>query len=246
MNVIRFMVVILFLIAVACAVPFSAHAQSQTSVLGIVVRSSGGSIGNGGVTDGATVYSGDYLSTIENGMLQIRIGQLSLQLESSSGAHVYSTPYGAIVELNHGAVLYTTPGSQQNLIIVASDVRVTPLLGMPDFGRVSIDDPCNLTVYSQRGTANAQVGSEAHLVEEGKAYRVRALNEVDYRQYVSPDVGDYHNHHQHHDCPAPIDMVKGKPPVAAGQSRFLLVSAAVIGSAAGIGVWRAVESPDRP
>jgi hypothetical protein len=74
---------------------------------------------------------------------------------------------------------------------------------MPDFGRVSIDDPCNLAVYSQRGTATAQVGSESHLVEEGKAYRVRAMNEIRYRQYVSPDASDYHNHHQHQKCAVP-------------------------------------------
>jgi hypothetical protein len=126
------------------------------------------------------------------------------------------------------------------------DVRVTPALGTPDFGRVSLDNPCNITVYSQRGSANAQVGSESHTVEEGKAYRVRAVNEVEYRQYVSPDVSDYHNHHQHRDCPAPLDMVRGKPPMAAGSNRFLLVSAALIGAGSAIGVWKALESPDRP
>jgi len=245
MSVFRFAVLILFLIAVACIVPFSAHAQSSPA-LGVVAQSSGGSIGNTGATEGSTVFSGDYLSTNENGTLLIRIGGLSLQLEGSSSAHIYSAPYGAVVELDRGAVRYTTPGSQQNLVIVASDVRVTPALGKPDFGRVSIDDPCNLTVYSQRGTATAQAGSESHLVEEGKAYRVRALNEVDYRQYVSPDAGDYHDHHQHHECAAPVNWANSKGPVAAGSSRFLVISAALIGGATGVGVWKALESPARP
>jgi len=247
MNVIRLVIFALVSILAACLVPFAAPAgQPQNPSLGIVMTSNGGSIGNSGVSEGATVYSGEELSTIANGSLVVRIGGLSLQLEGSSTAHVYSAPYGAVVELDRGALLYTTPGTQQNLIIVASDVRVTPALGVPDFGRVSIDDPCNLTVYSQRGTATAQVGSESHLVEQGKAYRIRALNEVDYRQYVSPDVGDYHNHHQHRECAAPIDMVKGKPPVAAGQSRFLLVTGVLVGAATGIGVWKVFESPDRP
>ena len=245
MSVYRFAIVILFLIAVACIVPFSAQAQSSPA-LGIVAQSTGGSIGNAGVTEGSTVYSGDYLSTNDNGTLLVRVGALSLQLEGSSSAHIYTAPYGAVVELDRGAVRYITPGSQMNLVIVASDVRVTPALGMPDFGRVSIDDPCNLTVYSQRGTANAQVGSDSHLVEEGKAYRVRALNEVDYRQYVSPDASDYHNHHQHHECAAPVNWANGKGPVAAGSSRFLVISVALIGGATGVGVWKALESPSRP
>jgi len=239
-------VLVFFLLAAACIAPVGTPAQSQTPALGIVVMADGGSIGSAGVTEGATVYSGDYLSTSDNGTLLVRFGPLSLQLEGSSAAHVYDAPYGAVVELNRGAVRYTTPGTQQNLIIVASDVRVTPALGMPDFGRVSLDNPCNVTVYSQRGTANALVGSESHLVEEGKAYRIRALNEVVYRQYVSPDVSDYHSHHQHHECPAPVEMAKGKPPIAGGQSRFLLVSAVLIGGATVFGVLEAWESAWRP
>jgi len=245
MNAIRFAVLALFLISAACVLPSSGHAQSSPA-LGVVVQSTDGNIGNVEATEGSSVYSGDYLSTNNNGSLLVRIGGLSLQLEGSSSAHVYGAPYGAVVELDRGALRYSTPGSQQNLIVVASDVRVTPALGMPDYGRVSIDDPCNITVYSQRGTADARVGSESHLVEEGKAYRVRAVNEVDYRQYVSPDASDYHTHHQHRECPAILQTVKGKAPVAAGQSRFLLVAVALAGVGTGFGVWKALESPDRP
>lgn len=246
MRGINFTAVVLLLISVVCVTPVTVLAQSQNAALGVVMTSNNGNIANAGVTEGATVYAGDYLTTGENGTLVVRVGALSLQLEGSSGAHIYTAPYGAVVELDHGAVRYTTPGTQQNLIIVASDVRVTPALGVPDFGRVSLDNPCNLTVYSQKGTATAKVGSESHLVEEGKAYRVRALNEVAYKDYVSPDEDDYHKHHGHRECPAAVDLVKGKPPIAAGQSRFLLVSGVLIGAATGIGVWKAFESPDRP
>ncbi|HTP68049.1 MAG TPA: hypothetical protein VMJ35_04030 [Dongiaceae bacterium] len=246
MRGVYFTAVILSLIAAIGFAPSTVLAQAQNTALGVVMSSDGGSIGNSGVTEGATVYSGDYLRTGDSGSLVVRVGGLSLQLEGSSGAHIYAAPYGAVVELDHGAVRYTTPGTQQNLIIVASDVRVTPSVGLPDFGRVSIDDPCNLTVYSQKGTATAKAGSDSHLVEEGKAYRVRALNEVAYKDYVSPDENDYHKHHGHRECPAPVDLVKGKPPVAAGQSRFLLVAVGLAGAVSTIGVWKALESPDRP
>jgi hypothetical protein len=159
--------------------------------------------------------------------------------------HIYRAPYGAIVELNRGTVLYTNPGGPQNIVIVASDVRVTPSLSAPEFGRVTMDDPCNITVYSQRGEANVQVGSENRTVEEGKAYRVRAENEISYRKYLSPDENDYHRYHDHRPC-APVDMVKGKPPIAPGQSRFLLLASAAVATGTGIAIWKAVESPDRP
>jgi hypothetical protein len=237
---------VIALFVFACAVALlKAQSSPQTPALGLVAKVSGGQIGTAPAAEGSSIYSGDYLSTTDNGSLLVRMGTLSLELQSSTTVHIYRAPYGAIVELNHGTVLYTTPGGQQNLVIVASDVRVTPVLSTVDFGRVSMDDPCNITVYSQRGEANVQVGSENRLVETGKAYRVRAEHEISYRKYLSPDADDYHDYHEHRPC-APVEMTKGHAPIAPGQSRFLLVAALAVGTGTGIGIWKALESPDRP
>ena len=233
------------LISAYAGLPFIAQAAPQTPALGLVAKSTGGQIGSAAASEGSSVYSGDVLSTPDNGLLLVRIGPLSLELQGSTTAHIYRAPYGAIVELNRGTVFYTTPGGQQNLIVVASDVRVTPDLSTPDLGRVTMDDPCNITVYSQRGNANVQVGSENRTVDQGKAYRVHAENEISYRKYLSPDADDYHNYHEHTPC-APVDLVKGRPPIMPGQSHFLLVSAAAVGVGAGIATWKALESPSRP
>jgi hypothetical protein len=122
---------------------------------------------------------------------------------------------------------------------------VTPVLSNSDFGRVTIDDPCNVTVESKRGEADVKVGSESRTVEQGKAYRVHAENEISYRQYLSPDAEDYHKHHEHSPCAA-MDMAHSHPPIAPGQSRFLLLTAALVGTGTGIGIMKAMESPDRP
>lgn len=219
--------------------------QSQGTALGLVVKAQNAQIGNAPLAEGSTIYTGDYLATSDGGTLLIRIGALSLELQSNSAVHIYTAPYGAVVELDRGTVVYTTPGTHENIVIVANDVRVTPNLAQADLGRVSIDDPCNVTVFSQRGQANVQSGSEAHTVEEGKAYRVRGENEISYRQYLSPEANDYHNYHGHKPC-APAEMVKGHAPIAPGQSHFLLVTGIVAGTATGIGIWKALESPARP
>jgi len=224
------------------------HAQTapQAAALGLVAKATDAQIGSAAASAGSSIYSGDYLSTSDNGSLLVRVGPLSLELQSSTGVHIYSAPYGAVVELNRGTVLYTTPGGPQNLVIVASDVRVTPLISTPDSGRVSLDDPCQITVYSQRGQAQVHVGSENRTVEEGKAYRVRAENEISYRKYLSPDEDDYHRYHDHRPCAAAYDMTKGKLPVPPGQSHFLLLASVGISTATGIAIWKAMESPDRP
>ena len=230
------------LFAFTCA---GTPAPAQTPALGLVAKTAEAHIGDAAASEGSSVYSGDYLSTSDNGSMLVRIGALSLELQSSSSAHIYRTPYGAVLELNRGTVLYTTPGGQQNVVIVASDVRVTPVLSNSDFGRVTIDDPCNVTVESKRGEANVKVGSESRTVEQGKAYRVHAENEISYRQYLSPDADDYHKHHEHSPCVA-MDMAHGHLPIAPGQSRFLLLTAALVGTGTGIGIMKAMESPDRP
>jgi hypothetical protein len=232
--------------ALACASwPALASPNADSLPLGLVAKTSGARIGSVVAEEGSSVYSGDSLSTSDKGTLLIRVGNLSLELQSSSSAHIYRTPYGAVLELNHGTVFYTTPGGEQNLVIVASDVRVTPVLSNADFGRVTIDDPCNISVYSQRGEVNVQVGSEQRRIEQGKAYRVHAENEISYRKYVSPDADDYHRYHEHAPC-APLDMANGHTPIAPGSSHFLLVTAALIGAGTGIGIFKSAESPDRP
>jgi hypothetical protein len=245
MKICRAIPPIFCFLALCCFVPVRAHAQAATPALGIVTKASAAHIGNAAAADGATVYSGDYLSTEDNGALQVRVGSLSLELQGNSAAHIYRAPYGAVVELNRGTALYTTPGGHENLVIVASDVRVTPVLSMADFGRVSIDDPCKVTVSSERGQVDVHVGSESKLVEQGKAFRVAAEDSISYRDYLSPDDNDYHNHHEHKPCAA-YETVKGHAPIAPGQSRFLYVAVGTVALIGALTIPKAFESPNRP
>jgi len=245
MRTARFLSAAGFFFFSCLSVPALAQTPPANPALGLVAKSVSGHIGDAASPEGATVYSGDYLYTEDAGSMLVRVGPLSLELQGSTAVHIYRAPYGAIVELNRGTVVYTTPGTQENIVIVASDVRVTPVLLLADLGRVSMDDPCDITVYSQRGQVNVQVGSESHLIEEAKAYRVRAVNELSYRKYLSPDASDYHDFHEHRPC-APVEMAKGKPPIAPGQSRFLYVTVGVVGIATVWGVSEALESPHRP
>jgi hypothetical protein len=244
-NVVRSPFLAMLALSLASAAPLLAQSGAATPALGLIIKSVSASVGDGAASDGASIYSGDYLFTGDNGSLLVRVGPMSVELQASSALHIYRAPYGAVIELNRGSVIYSTPGGKENLVIVASDVRVTPDPSLPELGRVTIDNPCEITVYSQRGQANAKVGSESHVVEEGKAYRVRAENKISYREHLSPDADNYHRYHEHEPC-APVEMVKGHLPIAPATSHFLLVSGVLIGAGAGIATWKSLESPDRP
>jgi len=245
MRIARLLIAAIVFVFSCASVPAEAQTPPVNPSLGLVAKSVSAHIGDAAAPEGSTVYSGDYLYTEDAGSMLVRVGALSLELLGSSAVHIYRAPYGAIVELNRGAVVYTTPGTQENIVIVVSDVRVTPVLALADLGRVSMDNPCEITVFSQRGQVNVQVGSESRLIEETKAYRVRAINEPSYRKYLSPDASDYHDFHEHRPC-APVEMVKGKLPISPGHSRFLYLTAGVVGIATAWGVGEALESPHRP
>src|SRR5215469_6567778 len=117
---------------------------------------------------------------------------------------------------------------------------------MPDIGRVSLEDPCNVTVQSQKGKVDVRVGRESREVGEGEAYKVHAENSISYRKYLSPDDDDYHRYHEHRPCAAAYQNVKGRPPIAPGQSRFFYLAAGVAGVITILTVSEALESPNRP
>ena len=240
---------LLFALAMSASVCSAAPTSQQapSAPLGIVGAAVAARIGNSPATEGATIYSGDNISTDDNGTLLIRIGAaLSVELQNSSSAHIYRAPYGAVVELNSGSLVYSTPGSGQNVVIVASDIRATPNVGMPDVGRVSVDDPCNVSVQSQKGKVDVRSGRESREIEEGKTYKVHAENSISYRKYLSPDDNDYHRYHEHAPCVAAYQTVKGRPPIAPGHSAFIYVVGAGTAAITTVGVIKALESPSRP
>ena len=213
--------------------------------LGMVAKSVSARVGNNAANDGETVYSGDLLSTQDGGSLLVRIGPLSFQLEGNSSAYIFRTPYGGIVELLKGSGVYEKPEGPQNIVIVASDVRVTPVLSLPGVGRFHMDDPCRISVVVQRGQASVRVGTETKLIESGKSYRVSPEYAVSIQEARSPEADDYHNSHYHRPC-AGSQSAQGRPPIAPGHSKFIYVATGGAIVLTLIPTLEALESPDRP
>ena len=126
------------------AARFAECADAAALPLGLVARAQRAHIGEPALTEGSTIYCGDYVSTEDGGSVLIRIGESSLELQSASAAH-----------------------------------------------------------------------------------------------------DEYHEYHSHKPC-APVQLVKGHSPIAAGQSRFMLVTGIVAGGLTAWGVTEALESPTRP
>jgi hypothetical protein len=219
---------------------------AENAPLGMVTKMLSAQIGSSASSEGTTIFSGDYLSTNADGVLQVRVGNLTLELKGSSAAHIFHANYGVVVALNRGSLVYNKPSGPPNVVIVASDVRITPVVSLAGTGSVSVEDPCNLLIQSQRGQVYVQVGSESQLVEEGKAFRVRPISSVSERKSVSPDADDYHESHQHEACAGPTQAMNSHAPLSAGRSRFLYIAVTGAVIITVVPLLEALESPNRP
>ncbi|HWN74856.1 MAG TPA: FecR family protein [Candidatus Udaeobacter sp.] len=229
------------------SVEFYAQAiPAENTPLGMVTKSMSARIGSSPSSEGATIYSGDYLSTDADGVLQVRVGNLSVDLKGGSSAHIFRATYGVVIALNRGTLAYNKPSGQPNVVIVASDVRITPVVSVASSGSVSVDDPCNLLIHSQLGQVYVQVGSASQLVEQGKAFRVRPISSVSERISMSPDADNYHESHQHQPCQGPAQTFNNQRPKPPSFSTFtaVAVGVAIVGTA--IPLVGALESPSRP
>ena len=96
--------------------------------VGIVVSTGQARIGSTGATVGATVFSGDLLTTEGGGSLLVQARKVHVFLPESSAAAIYAKPVGIAIELERGAVVLSSPGASPNdlIEIYASDVKVVP------------------------------------------------------------------------------------------------------------------------
>jgi len=242
----------LFLFALLLC-PNRAHAQKLASA-GVVTLATNATIGNGNVSEGATVFSGDLLKTGDQGHLSIQSGSLQFVLGENSSARVFQNLNRTIVELERGTVAYTAKGVNENLTIFALDIRFVPQTSLQVAGQISILSRCDVSLIAIRGAVEVTSGRETKTVQENKSYRVLSDFGVDYRDSWQPVLSDYpdyprdaqyHHSHGHVACVAAANAAQN-PVSALAEGHFREIIGGGIGIITGWGIHEALESPDRP
>ena len=158
--------------------------------------------------------------------------------------------------MEHGTLVYATPGNSEDLTIYSLDIRIVPNTGKPAAGQVSSPSFCRLSVRPSKSSVTVTSGRESKLIEESKAYEVTADLGVTYRDTWKPVSADYpdfprdaeyHHSHDHMACAPAYANQTGRPPISpAGLGHFREI---VIGIAAIVTVpiiHEVLESTDRP
>jgi hypothetical protein len=203
---------------------------APSAALGTVVSADRAQVGTAAATAGATVYSGDRLSTDKLGSVQVRAGAARLQLAASSVATIGEAMGAPSATLSWGTATFSTVNAKA-FTLRAATAEFRPQSNAPTIAQVTFVNAGELIVRSTRGPLTISVDGESQVIPEGSAYRV-ILDPAATPEPQGPrGVGG---------------KGVGGPPLRAGRSRFLLIAITATAIATYFFVSEALESPDRP
>lgn len=209
------------LISPLCATP--------SPMFGAVVFADRARVGEAAVTVGATVFSGDRLSTEQTGSLQIRAGAARLLLDHASVATLSRDDTVPSATLTAGTAIFSTANSKAFVLHVASAI-VRPNTDRPTIGKVTVMKPKELVVQATRGSLEIAVEDDVREIPEGAAYRV----------VLDPNAPDPQGPRG-----AGTKGIGG-PPIKAAKSKFIWYAVIITAAVTAIVVYKALESDDHP
>ena len=220
-------VAIALTISPACATP------KPTPSLGTVITADHARVGESSVEVGATIFSGDRLSTEAQGSMQIRAGAgaARLLLQGASAAIVSETDGAPSARLLQGAATFST-GNARAFTLFVSRAIIRSDSDAPTIGQVTYLSERELLVTSKRGSLIVTVDAESQVIPEGSSYRVV----LDTLAQGPEGAGGKDKDNKR----------KGGPPLVAGRNYFVPVAIGFAAIVTGIAVSEALESPNRP
>jgi len=230
--------------------------SAQDTPLGVVLQANLAHVRQSSLTEGASIFPGEEISTDVGGSTDIRIANSRYSLAANSQGRFYSahSAKGSVAELNSGTLTFRRDNGD-TIEIVASDVRIVPQGGEPATGQVTYYSPCKINVTAITGDLLVTAGAETHAVAEKESYEVLPQQAViSAASFISPDDPAYHQSHVHKTCTTPrqsksnsqfakIGIIAGAG--AAAAVIFLAHGSSKSGSTNNSG-GGGLESPDKP
>jgi len=192
---------------------------SPTPALGLILEALHARVGGGDAVEGATIFDGDTLSTDRAGTLRLRVGAAQLRLLDDSAAAVHRSPDVVSAALQKGTIIFSSKAAKA-IEVRASQARILPKTAELTLAQITLVGPNEFLLTCQRGVLEVLVGDEVHTVRAATSYRVT----------IEPEA----------------NSGQAAPAQRAGKAHFLLIALILIGAGTGIGVWRALVSPDKP
>ena len=202
---------------------------APSSSLGTVVYADRAHVGAAMASVGATVFTGDRLSTEMTGSVQVRAGAARLLLSSASMATLSQDDSNPAATLTHGSATFSTANSKAFSLHVGSAV-IRPNTDQPTIGEVTVLTPKELIIKSTRGSLSIAVEDDVRVIPEGVGYRI----------VLDPNAPDPQGPR------GSGTKGYGGAPIKAARSKFVWYAIAITAVVTFFAVQEALESPDRP
>src|SRR6476659_7747369 len=157
-------------VLVFAALAVSANTRAQEAPMGVVQQAIHARVKQGDVSEGATVYPGEELSTDVGGVLALSASGVGLRLLESSSAFLYHSGTGPLTDLRNGTMTFRKEAGSSNITIVASDVRIVSKGDGAATGHVLILSPCEVRVTTVVGQVEVTAGNEKQTMGERETY----------------------------------------------------------------------------
>ena len=201
---------------------------APSSSLGVVVYADRAPVGAAQASVGATIFTGDRLTTEQSGSMQVRTGAARLLLASGSIATFAEDSATPAATLTLGTATFSTANSNA-FVLHAGSALIRPNSNQPTIGNVTILSPKELIVRSTRGSLTITVDDDVREIPEGGAYRV----------VLDPNA-------QPQGPQGAGSKGYGGPPIKAAKSKFIWYAIAAVAVVTYFAVDEVLESPDRP
>jgi hypothetical protein len=216
-------------VSVSCTLLITPVWAAPSSSLGTVVYADRAHVGAAQTSVGATVFSGDRLSTEQSGSVQVRAGAARLLLSGASIATLSQEDANPAATLTLGSATFSTANSNAFALHVATAV-IRPNTNRPTIGQVTVLNPKELIVKSTRGSLSIAVEDDVREIPEGSAYRI----------VLDPNAADPQGPR------GAGTKGYGGSPIKAAKSRFIWFAIAATAVVTVFAFQEVFESPTRP
>jgi len=201
---------------------------APSSTLGTIVYVDRARVGAAEASVGATVFSGDKLTTDKSGSVQVRAGAARLLLSSASAALLGQDDVSPFATLTSGSATFSTANSKAFAVHFGSAV-IRPNTDQPTIGQLTVLNSKELVVKATRGSLSVAVDDDVRVIPEGVGYRIVLDPNADPQGPRGAGTKGY-----------------GGPPIKAARSKFMWYAIGVTAVVTFFAVQEALESPDRP
>jgi hypothetical protein len=161
--------VVVALLAAATLVVAPASAAPRS--VGVVLHADKARVGSGEALSGATIFTGDTLSTSAEGTLRVRLATAQIFLQPNTTVAMEEAQGWHIANLREGGVGFSTTGDER-VVVRTADAQVYASTTQPTIAEVQLLSANELLVTSVQGPLEVMVGSEVRTVPGPGVYHM--------------------------------------------------------------------------